>query len=310
MDPSFSPYHFNLAQMPTDQREHKQHPAVQTEGSIAETALLMNASRYSCPCPPGENWSTFRFNPMPGSMISYHHPGYTSNAWDAKMPEPHELSSDQLRRDLVPENAYLHSLYLAPQSRTSSVIASPTRMENRSSPLPLNRVGNDDDFMNWPAESITPSFLPHSTFHRSPAQMETSRTKSVTTHTTSPSPEISISSQQSPSRSFDSMSPAASATATDSTSPQTSFGDNSDQDAAAEPPYSKLIFDALMSTQEKMMPLQEIYAWFEKNTSRGKDKNKGWQNSIRHNLSMNAVRALLDLLRESMLYDLHSERQH
>lgn len=296
MDPSFSSYHFNLAQMPTDQREHKQHPAVQTEGSVAERALPMNASRPSFPCPPGESWSTFRFNPMPGSMIPYHHLGYTSNAWDATMPEPYELGSAQLRRDLVPENVYPHPFYMASQPRTSSVVASRAGMENQSSPLSLKRVGNDDDFISWPAEPITPSFLPHGTFHRYPAQMETSETKSVTTHTTSPSPAISISSQQSPSRSFDSMSPAASATATDPTSPQTSLGDNSDQDASAESPYSKLIFDALMSTQEKMMPLQEIYAWFEKNTSKGKDKNKGWQNSIRHNLSMNAVRALLDLL--------------
>jgi hypothetical protein len=45
-----------------------------------------------------------------------------------------------------------------------------------------------------------------------------------------------------------------------------------------------------MSTEEKMLPLQGIYQWFEKNTTKGgNEEPKGWQNSIRHNLSMNAV---------------------
>lgn len=295
MDPSFPSYHFNLAQMPTDQREHEQHLAVQTGVPGAEGILPVNASRPYHPCPSGQNWSTFRSNLTPGSMIHYRHPGFTSDAWDATMPGPYELSSAQLPRDQAPRNIYSSPFHSAPQPRVSSAIASTTSMGNQSSTASLNRVGNDDDFMNWPTGPTTPSFVPHGTFYLYPAQMETSEAKSVTTRTTSLSPAISISSQQSPSRSLDSMSPAASATVADPTSPQTSFGDNSDQDVSTEPPYSKLIYDALMSTPEKMMPLQEIYAWFEKNTSKGKDKNKGWQNSIRHNLSMNAVRTLLSL---------------
>jgi hypothetical protein len=51
-----------------------------------------------------------------------------------------------------------------------------------------------------------------------------------------------------------------------------------------------------MSADDKMLPLQGIYQWFEKNTTKGvNDESKGWQNSIRHNLSMNAVRVLLTL---------------
>lgn len=296
MDPSFPSYHFTLAQMPTDQRERERPLAVQTEVSGAEGILPVNASRSCHPCPPGQSWSTFRSNLTPGSMIHYRGPGFTSDAWDATMSEPYEFSSAQLPRDLVPGDIDSSPFYSTPQAPVSSTIASTTSMTPQSSPLYVKHMGNDDDFMNWPTGPITPSFVPHGTLYPYPAQMETSETKSVATRTTSPSPAISISSQQSPSRSFDSMSPAASATAADPTSPQTSFGDNSDQDVSTEPPYSKLIYDALMSTPEKMMPLQEIYAWFERNTSKGKDKNKGWQNSIRHNLSMNAVRALLSLL--------------
>ncbi|KAK0732447.1 hypothetical protein B0T21DRAFT_291116 [Apiosordaria backusii] len=54
-----------------------------------------------------------------------------------------------------------------------------------------------------------------------------------------------------------------------------------------EEPYAKLIYRAFMSKPSHAMTLQEIYQWFRENTDKGKDETKGWQNSIRHNLSMN-----------------------
>ncbi|KAK4173316.1 hypothetical protein QBC36DRAFT_59695 [Triangularia setosa] len=54
-----------------------------------------------------------------------------------------------------------------------------------------------------------------------------------------------------------------------------------------EEPYAKLIYRAFMSKPNHAMTLQEIYQWFRDNTDKGKDDTKGWQNSIRHNLSMN-----------------------
>ncbi|KAK4206421.1 hypothetical protein QBC37DRAFT_270307, partial [Rhypophila decipiens] len=33
------------------------------------------------------------------------------------------------------------------------------------------------------------------------------------------------------------------------------------------------------------MTLQDIYQWFRENTSKAKSDGKGWQNSIRHNLT-------------------------
>ncbi|KAI0865009.1 hypothetical protein F4860DRAFT_527715 [Xylaria cubensis] len=56
-----------------------------------------------------------------------------------------------------------------------------------------------------------------------------------------------------------------------------------------EEPYAKLIQKALLSVESHTMPLQEIYQWFRDNTSKGNSASKGWQNSIRHNLSMNAA---------------------
>ena len=62
-----------------------------------------------------------------------------------------------------------------------------------------------------------------------------------------------------------------------------------DEDINSEP-YAKLIFRALMSAPGHRMVLKEIYDWFEVHTDKAKDpKSRGWQNSIRHNLSMNGV---------------------
>ena len=60
-------------------------------------------------------------------------------------------------------------------------------------------------------------------------------------------------------------------------------------DHAADEPYAKLIHRALMSAPNHSMVLQEIYQWFRDNTTKGSADSKGWMNSIRHNLSMNAV---------------------
>ena len=62
-------------------------------------------------------------------------------------------------------------------------------------------------------------------------------------------------------------------------------------DAEENEPYAKLIHRALMSAPGHRMVLKEIYDWFALHTDKNKNPTqKGWQNSIRHNLSMNGVR--------------------
>lgn len=74
-------------------------------------------------------------------------------------------------------------------------------------------------------------------------------------------------------------------------SPATMMDDESDEDGSSSlEPYAQLIYRALKSVAGNAMVLKEIYEWFEKNTDKAKDPfSKGWQNSIRHNLSMNGV---------------------
>ncbi|KAF2263581.1 hypothetical protein CC78DRAFT_581293 [Lojkania enalia] len=57
-----------------------------------------------------------------------------------------------------------------------------------------------------------------------------------------------------------------------------------------EQPYAQLIYRALMEAPGHTMILRDIYNWFKENTDKAADKEtKGWQNSIRHNLSMNGA---------------------
>ncbi|CAL3972368.1 unnamed protein product [Diplocarpon coronariae] len=60
-------------------------------------------------------------------------------------------------------------------------------------------------------------------------------------------------------------------------------------DPNPDEPYAKLIYRALMSRPDHSMVLQEIYQWFRDHTQKGGTDSKGWMNSIRHNLSMNAA---------------------
>ncbi|CAI6334431.1 unnamed protein product [Periconia digitata] len=68
---------------------------------------------------------------------------------------------------------------------------------------------------------------------------------------------------------------------------RTNYEDNSND---KEQPYAQLIYRALLDAPGHTMILRDIYEWFKKNTDKAADKEtKGWQNSIRHNLSMNGA---------------------
>ncbi|KAL1622266.1 hypothetical protein SLS56_008838 [Neofusicoccum ribis] len=63
-----------------------------------------------------------------------------------------------------------------------------------------------------------------------------------------------------------------------------------DVNGEKDKPYAQLIFRALLEAPGHTMVLREIYNWFLQNTGKARDKEtKGWQNSIRHNLSMNGA---------------------
>jgi len=67
--------------------------------------------------------------------------------------------------------------------------------------------------------------------------------------------------------------------------------DVDDEDSFCDKPYARLIYEALRQAPGHRMMLQEIYDWFRQNTTKPQESGtNGWQNSVRHNLSMNKVR--------------------
>jgi hypothetical protein len=63
-----------------------------------------------------------------------------------------------------------------------------------------------------------------------------------------------------------------------------------DEDTVDDKPYARLIYEALMQAPDHRMMLRDIYDWFRLNTNKSRESGtNGWQNSIRHNLSMNKV---------------------
>lgn len=78
----------------------------------------------------------------------------------------------------------------------------------------------------------------------------------------------------------------------DTHAPRSSPHDDRDieyeEDVSDGKPYARLIYEALLQAPGHRMMLRDIYEWFEHNTNKVRESgSNGWQNSIRHNLSMN-----------------------
>jgi hypothetical protein len=62
---------------------------------------------------------------------------------------------------------------------------------------------------------------------------------------------------------------------------------------SSDQPYAQLLYQCLSEAEGHQMALRDIYDWFRRNTDKcANEELRGWQNSIRHNLSMNQVRWL------------------
>lgn len=58
----------------------------------------------------------------------------------------------------------------------------------------------------------------------------------------------------------------------------------------ADPCYAQLLYRCLLEAQDHTMSLKDIYNWVFRHSQKARDSTStGWQNSVRHNLSMNAV---------------------
>ncbi|KAK1521614.1 hypothetical protein CABS01_16495 [Colletotrichum abscissum] len=55
--------------------------------------------------------------------------------------------------------------------------------------------------------------------------------------------------------------------------------------------YADLIYKALISQDAHQMTLKDLYQWFIDNTEKPKERQRGWKNSVRSNLSLNQARS-------------------
>lgn len=70
------------------------------------------------------------------------------------------------------------------------------------------------------------------------------------------------------------------------------LGDEIEEEGAdsADPCYAQLLHKCLKDAPHHTLSLRELYDWVSQHSQKAKDpNNRGWQNSVRHNLSMNAV---------------------
>lgn len=73
--------------------------------------------------------------------------------------------------------------------------------------------------------------------------------------------------------------------------------EDDDDPNLCDKPYARLIYEALMQAPGHRMMLREIYHWFQCHTTKPAESGtNGWQNSIRHNLSMNQVSVSIHVL--------------
>lgn len=71
---------------------------------------------------------------------------------------------------------------------------------------------------------------------------------------------------------------------------ENSGSDELNDPETADPCYAQLLYRCLREAPDHTMALRDLYDWVKEHSQKAKDpKNRGWQNSVRHNLSMNAV---------------------
>lgn len=307
MDSSSSVFNLQPGQSPADQgaeqHQHQQSPymAKRLESSPSVSPDVIQDDFYLCdPCPSAvQNWT----DSSPDSVLSTWGLGasqeYTLSPLFSPQKVPLSVSffdADHHYHDFLQDTADVSC------SMTTGPDTSPVKLEQLS---PLEKSLEPSSF-DWAyggsfdlSYNFDPvSYYPFSGLPASPPQYETPAAAKTETKTTT-SPPLSPPAFSDPS-SYQGSPTIVKAEPEPEREPSRSSSSSSDSEPHenTDLPYSKLIYNALCSVPEKKLSLQGIYRWFERNTAKGKEGSKGWQNSIRHNLSMNAVSLPSPLSRE------------
>lgn len=242
------------------------------------THFIANSEHYHHhPCSTIENWAT----PSPTGPASYHHPEYQLNSWAVGSIQGYSPEPSHTSRQLYPQMGNHPYGYSVSQPSNAPAMAIPhhaVQPERRS-------FHGSEDSLDWVSQAMTIlcGFKSDLSCSKSVGPHQQQQPERVAM-TLAPSPAFSTPSYHSFQLGNSSSSPIVLDPDHDE------LRTSSEEEGNTDPPYSLLIYQALLSAPGRKLPLQGIYNWFEKNTEKGKDQSsKGWQNSIRHNLSMNAV---------------------
>ncbi|KAI9041215.1 uncharacterized protein KD926_007327 [Aspergillus affinis] len=279
---------FQLGPVPSGRATPLQFISRRTESpssSSVSDGAPVETSRQSNPCPVIENW-TSSSSRNPGTMMSSQHPCAVETNPSYSMGPSHPpvaTVADGVPR-MFPYDQGWSNTFMGSSSTTAPLQPGLRRSHDYTGPSEWGRETGGGTF------NPDPSSYASSRAHVSPEnQPEASGTNYSPTSLSPTSPPLSISSYQA---GHDGSKPHPSGTKLGIDRDDlhaTSSEDSTEEDVNTDPPYSLLIYQALRNAPDMKLPLQGIYDWFVKNTAKGKDRNsKGWQNSIRHNLSMNA----------------------
>ncbi|EIT82163.1 hypothetical protein F9C07_7177 [Aspergillus flavus] len=267
---------------PSPQETTLQYALKRTETSASSQAVIDGAPlgtlRHHYPCPAVEHWVSSGPS-SPTSMMP------CQNPW-AMETSAFTLPSSHTSTPSMPDGLPRFFLSCDSDWPSSSLTSGPTPGQLRPGPSRTNDSRTSSEWMREPDNDVSYALKPDRYTATSEAFGPHQRPSGILTTTyptaalTPPSPAFSASSRQMCSPVIKSEFGRADTRSTPA---------NAEGEASIDPPYSTLIYEALRNAPGKKLSLQEIYGWFEENTTKGKDRSsKGWQNSIRHNLSMNA----------------------
>ncbi|KAL5361952.1 hypothetical protein BJX96DRAFT_176703 [Aspergillus floccosus] len=240
-------------------------------------------SRHSNPCSAIEKW-TSSSSSNPGVVTP------AQSSWHAEAVQGYALSPSHSPTGAMPEE--VPRLFPSYNDDWPSSMATSSSGQFKPGLRRLNEPKNCPDW-TWESEGSASCDARHD-----PSYASVSASGTLHHFSEGTDPTYSATTQIEPSSTSPPPSHSPSERGTHSSTTLTtgmgcddrrSSSDDTEEDSNGDPPYSLLIYRALISAPGMKLPLQGIYSWFEKNTAKGKDRNsKGWQNSIRHNLSMNA----------------------
>ncbi len=247
-------------------------------------------------------------DPMPGGMLgashylqdfgNFSHPHLSDRAFNYLMPQDYEVKQEE--RSSASNLAYSGDQF----SSTPATTIEPYHLSNDHQGRPRTTFDDkyrtpellydresylENDGLNQPAYCLEdcsrrheraqyPTTFGFSNTHR--GMYQTPYSSSVSPASGSTSPALAWSATQGTMRESSSLDGET----------NVRKEDIEDDGIGGDKPYARLIWDALMQAPGHRMMLREIYTWFQLHTNKARESgSNGWQNSIRHNLSMNQV---------------------